>query len=376
MSVITLGSSAIAQKKNETINAQTLRKQVPFRDIDLVDDQSIRYEGRLVPITKGAFKSLLKLIGISQQFASKFESLFTPEAKAQFINAVKNAMSSNKGNLNEVTIVLNPVSRTIVSFLKKPTDFISNERFIDAAEMIIDRGNLDITNWTVNPATGLVTINAYNPKAEFAVEGLKNEAFSGGLTISNSPEKGLWVMPYVNRQWCTNGLTMSFAEEAYKLHELGGVSMEKFWNEMDSLANRQFMPHLFETKVMDAKNTPASMRELQRGYDMLVGAGAGDRAQSWIPLAENYGAYASAGVDFKNGGQSAAKSNQSIWSLVNSITHFASHDLIDGVQDHDRTGLMVQAGNILGSKHDHGIEMPNPFAKMELDSTFSGADMA
>jgi hypothetical protein len=375
MSVITLGSLAIENKKKETLNAQNLRKQVAFRDIELVDDKTIRYEGRLVEITEDALKSLLKMIGMSQQFATKFGELFTPEAKTQFINSMKNAMATNKGNLNEVTLVLNPLTRKIVSFLRKPTDFISNERFIETVEMIVNQGNLDVTNWSVDPNSGLVTVNAFNSKAEFAIDGLANEAFSGGLTMKNSPDKGLWVMPYVNRQWCTNGLTMQFAEEAYKLHELGGVTMEKFWTEMNDLANRNFMPHMFETKVLNAKATPASMRELNSAFGIIKEAGAGDRAGNWIPLAENFGAYASAGIDFKSNSMSDAKSNQSIWSLVNSMTHFASHDIVEGVADHNRTKLMVQAGNLLDKKHDHAIEMVNPFAKVALDSTFDGADM-
>lgn len=375
MSVITLGSLAIENKKKETLNAQNLRKQVAFRDIELVDDKTIRYEGRLVEITEDALKSLLKMIGMSQTFATKFGELFTPEAKTQFINSMKNAMATNKGNLNEVTLVLNPLTRKIVSFLKKPTDFISNERFIETVDMIVNQGNLDVTNWSVDPNSGLVTVNAFNPRAEFAIDGLANEAFSGGLTMKNSPDKGLWVMPYVNRQWCTNGLTMQFAEEAYKLHELGGVTMEKFWNEMNELANRNYMPHMFETKVLNAKATPASMRELNSAYGIIKEAGAGERAGNWIPLAENFGAYASAGIDFKNNSMSDAKSNQSIWSLVNSMTHFASHDIVEGVADHNRTKLMVQAGNFLDKKHDHAIEMVNPFAKVALDSTFNGSDM-
>lgn len=375
MSVITLGSTAIENKKKETLNAQNLRKQVAFRDIELVDDKTIRYEGRLVEITDEALKSLLKMIGMSQQFATKFGQLFTPEAKTQFINSMKNAMATNKSNLSEVTIVLNPISRKIVSFLRKPTDFISNERFIETVDAIVNQGNLDVTNWSVDPNTGLVTVNAFNPNAEFAIGGLANEAFSGGLTMKNSPDKGLWVMPYVNRQWCTNGLTMQFAEEAYQLHELGGVTMEKFWSEMNDLAGRNYMPHMFESKVLDAKATPASMRELNSAYNIIRDAGAGDRTGNWVPLTENFGTYASAGIDFKNHSMSDAKSNQSIWSLVNSMTHFASHDLVEGVADHNRTKLMVQAGNFLDKKHDHAIEMVNPFANVPLDSTFNGSDL-
>ena len=63
----------------------------------------------------------MKMIGMSQTFASKFEKLFNPEVKAQFINTMKNAMATQ---LNEITIVLSPTTKKVVGFTKKATDLI------------------------------------------------------------------------------------------------------------------------------------------------------------------------------------------------------------------------------------------------------------
>ena len=63
MAITTLSSPIIAQRKQETLNAQSIRKTVAFRDINLVDDKTIEYQGKRISITNGCFKSLLKLIG-------------------------------------------------------------------------------------------------------------------------------------------------------------------------------------------------------------------------------------------------------------------------------------------------------------------------
>mgnify|MGYP000108691254 CR=1 FL=1 len=136
--VATLSNDAILTRKEESLNAQALRKTVPVRDIKLIDEKTIEYQGHRIGITNGAFKSLMKIIGMSKQFADRFERLFNAEAKAQFINTVKNAMASNRGNLSQITLVLNPVSKLIVNFTKHSNELISNSQFIENAEEIIE----------------------------------------------------------------------------------------------------------------------------------------------------------------------------------------------------------------------------------------------
>ena len=207
MSITTLSSGLITTKKTETLNAQNLRKVVPFRDINLIDTESIEYKGSTINITKSAFANLLGLLGMSQSFAKNFGSLFTKEAKAQFINTMKNAMASNSGKLSNVTLVLNPINKSVVAITKGDKFGISNQQFMGVAENIIDNHSMDVTNWSVDPTNGIVSINAFNPHATFGVKGLSDEVFTGGVTFRNSPAKGFEVLPYVNRQWCTNGLT-------------------------------------------------------------------------------------------------------------------------------------------------------------------------
>ena len=370
MTITTLSNQLIEQRKVQTLEAQNLRKVVPFRDINLIDVESIEYQGSKINITKSAFKNLLGLLGMSNQFAQKFETLFTKEAKAQFINTMKNAMASNSGRLSEVTLVLNPVTKTVVAITKKEEFGISNQQFMQVAENIIDNQSMDVTNWSIDPGTGIITINAFNPKANFAVQGLSDEVFTGGVTFQNSPKDGFQVLPYVNRQWCTNGLTTAFAQEAYTLNSLDQGSMEKFFENLNGLRKNNFAPTGFADRVRAAHNTPASLHELQFAHN-LIEPFAGERVDNWIPLTENMNAFYRAGFESLSTEQlKHAKSNTSVWDVVNGVTHFATHgaQIIDtNMQDYNASELMVKSGNLFGKKSfDHENTMPDLFGGREL----------
>ena len=375
MSITTLSNSVISQKQTATLEAQNLRKTVSFRDIDLIDTETIEYKGTRISITKQAFKNILSLLGMSQSFAKKFEELFTKEAKSQFINTMKNAMASNSGKLSNVNLVLNPINKTVIAVTKEDRFSISNQQFMGVAENIIDNHSMDVTDWSINPATGIVTINAFNPNANFAVNGLSDEVFTGGVTFQNSPTTGFQVLPYVNRQWCTNGLTTSFAQEAYTLHSLDNKSMESFFENMKNLRANNFAPEGFADRVRAAHNTPASLHELQMAHNMIKPF-TGERSESLIGLNSNINEYVKAGFESLSSDQMrGAKSNTSVWSAVNAVSWVASNG--DGIvthnmQDYDAANLMVRAGNLFGKKSfDHENQMPDLFASKELVRTGS-----
>jgi hypothetical protein len=365
----TLSSEVIQSRKAETLNAQALRKTVAVRDLEIVNDDTIAFQGHRLEMTKAAFKQLISMVGMSHAFAKKFEKLFDADVKARFINQMKNAMASQ---MNEITMIVSPITKKVVGFTKRATDLVSNERFIDLADQIIDQHGFEVSNWGIDAQKGLVTINAFNPKAEFSIAGLNDEVFKAGLTLRNSPGKGIEVMPYVNRMWCANGLTAPLAAESYQLQDLTQPSMEKFFQHMANLRKNGFQPQGFQELISKANTTSASMHELQMAHKMAK-RHVGDAADQWIPLNENMSAYRTGGIgidDFSSDELKNARSNQSIWSLTNGLTHIATHAperLAFDMGDKESTQMMMGAGNILGKKWDLGSQVPNPWKTDEID---------
>lgn len=367
--VQTLSTSVIQSRKAETLNAQALRKTVAIRDLEIVNDNTVAFQGHRLEMTKAAFKQLISMVGMSQTFAKKFEKLFDADVKARFINQMKNAMASQ---MNELTMIVSPTTKRVVGFTKSATDLVSNERFMGIADQIIDQHGFEVSNWGVDANKGLVTINAFNPKAEFAVAGINDEVFSAGLTLRNSPQKGIEVMPYVSRMWCANGLTTPLAAESYQLQDLTQPSMEKFFQHMAELRKNGFQPQGFQELISKANTTSASMYELQRAHNMAK-RHVGDAADNWVPLNENMSAYRTGGIEidrFTTDELKNARSNQSIWSLTNGLTHIAQwapSRLAFDMGDKESTQLMVDAGNMLGKKWDLGSQVANPWKTNEID---------
>lgn len=365
--VTTLSQNAIESRKLETLNAQALRRTVAAREIEIIDEKTILYNGAQIKITDSAFKSLMRMIGMSQTFIKKFEKLFNPKTKAQFINTMKNAMATNSGNMPNVTMVLNPVNKTIVAFTKDASELVSNKNFVEQAERILNSGNFGVTQWTTDPTTGIITLNAVKEGSSFAVAGDEKDVFTSGITLKNSPITGFQVSPYVNRLWCTNGLTTNLAEDKFNMTNLSEKSLTQFNEYLQGLTKRNFVPQEFNELVTSARNTPASLNELSMATRAIENAGAGERAGQWVPLNENLLEYSRAGIDTKDFNlkqMQNAESDQSVWSVVNSMTHFASHgqDLVDGFEAHKGTDLMVRAGNLLGKKSwDLGNRVASPF---------------
>lgn len=371
--ITTLSSELIEQKQKETLDAQSLRKVVAFREINIVNEKTLEYKGHNLNMTKDAFKDLLRILGMSQNFSNRFERLFNAEAKAQFINRMKDAMTSNRGSLNNVTLVLNPISKSVVGISKKESVGISNSQFVQMTDNIINEQGLDVTNWSTDPKTGIITVNTFNPKANFEVHGLDNEVFTGGVTFKNTPTAGMQVLPYVNRMWCANGLTTSVSEESHILYSLDKENMEKFYLNLNELRKNNYAPTGFGDRVRTANDTRASLHEMKQAYNKIY-EHVGDRAERWVPFNENLAKYEAAGFTDMNADQTkGAKTNQSVWSVVNGLTHFATHnqDLVDtNISASDETNMMIQAGNLFGKKSfDNENMMPDLFDKNVLKNT-------
>jgi hypothetical protein len=286
---------------------------------------------------------------------------------------MKNAMAAQ---LNEITIVLSPTTRTVTGFSKNATDMISHDRFINLAEQLIDQNGFEVTNWGTDADKGSVTVNVMNPNTQFDLGqlGLSNEVFTAGLTLKNSPFGGIEVMPYVNRLFCSNGLSTALAKDSYSLNNLNPESMENFHQHMSQLRKNGYVPTDFAKTVKLATETPASLWEMERAYNIIKPM-TGAAADSWIPLNDNISAYTKIGQtveNFTSAQKKNARTDQSLWSIVNSVTHVATHapeNLAFNMGDKESTEMMIKAGNIFGREYNLGNTVRSPFSSdAHLDS--------
>ena len=369
MSTVTLSNTLVETKKKEAVTNQSLIKRISTRNLKLIDDSHVEVNGYTVNITKNAYKSLIKSLGLPQAFTSKLERLFNGKSKTEFINRLTQAIAaSGSSSLN---VLLSPQSKTIVGF-STASNIISNESFFSFTDKIIEGQGFDIVDLNNNPYDGSVSINAVLNNTAHEIKGLSNEAFKSGLTITNTPTGGIQVSPYMNRLWCANGCTTSMAQESYQLNDLSVPETSKFFDHINELRKNHFIPTGIGDTIREANSTPASIAEMDRAYKMIEPF-VGERAESIIPKTRNYNAYSKMGVDLKEAAgtdRKMAQSNQSVWSLVNALTWTATNSdkvLENNIQDSDRVNLQIEGGNLLGKNYDLKNRMRSPFEGLNTD---------
>lgn len=366
--VTTLSSSIFSQRAENAINAQPVRRTVHLSEIELIDDTKIAYKGSQIKISKQGFSDLLKLLQIPKAFVNRFNEMMKekPETRRQFINSIKNVMSSRGSGSSTVTLVLSVEGREIIAVHRNARSLISNRGFLDVVNQVIDNNSLDVVDFSVGKY-GEVAINVLDLKKQWDVNGLKDEYFQSGVSFVNNPKDGFVVSPYINRMVCANGMISKGFQEQFKLTSTDGDAMQKFFSDISNLAKIGFRPEQFVERVTEATNMKASLAEMYRVKNAIKRVASDitkEELESWVPLKYTESAYHRIGVDtqllrpqqLKN-----AKTDTSLWDLINGVTHFSTHDNGFEIDDYNRRVLQIEAGRLLTDEHDMSNFVRNPF---------------
>ena len=366
--IITLGSSIISERSVNAIEAQPLRKTVNLSEIMLIDEKKIGYKGSEVKITSSGFSDLLKILKIPQAFIKRFGEMMKekPEAKRQFINSIKNVMSTQGAGTKTVTLVLSKADREIIAVHKTARNLISNAGFLDVVNQVVDDNNLDIVDFSVG-SNGQLAINAVDLKNQWDVNGLKDEVFSGGVSFSNNPRNGFIVSPYVSRLVCANGMMSRGFQEQYKLTSTDSNAMQKFYADINRLSQTGFKPETFTERVSEARSLKCSLHEMYKVKTAIKSAAQDitpQELESWLPVKSTEAAYHRIGIDthlLRAGQLKNAKTDTTVWDMINSLTAFATHDNGFNLDDYKRRQLQMTAGQLLTDEHDMSNFVRNPF---------------
>lgn len=359
----TLSQTAFDKKVEYAIARTPIRKEVSLKEIEVISDEVLKVGGVQIHMTKSAFKSVCKSVGLPVGFDKTFTSTFGDKARQQLVNKLKLAVQA-KG-ATTLSLVVNPDAKEIIGVHKDAQMMTSNQTFIETSTKIIDKYGLDVLDFSVNGDGGVV-INTASPRNSWGISGMKDEDFYGGISFTNSANTGFNVSPYLHRLVCANGMVGISFEDSLCLESIDGFSMERFWNQLNLLATRGFRPEKFEDRLRLANSTMASLYEMEMAHNLLKSHSDADHKEieAWIPFHNTRAKFHNAGIDtieLSNAQKKGAKTGTSVWDIVNGCTHFATHDNGFKIDDYDRRRLQVQASNILTKDFDMANIIPSPF---------------
>lgn len=338
--------------RSRAVQVEIYRKEVSLSEFKIVNRKYIELDGTQIEITHQAMQRLLVWFKIPLVFAKRFEEGYGEDGLAKLVEMIKNQQMAKKDR--KFTLAVNPNTRQIIDVLPPKYASITNESFLDLVEQYIDQYNLDVTHFGYDD-NGTTQLNC-TTNGIYTVDGHKNEVFSTGVSFRNDASEGLVVSPYMTRLICTNGMTSTSFQEKTSLHTFSYHNMRKFNNHMADLASVGFQPLGIGEQIKGAMSTNASLDEVNGALRSMVGSNdATDPMylQRYLPTQQMYKAYSNLDHDpndFNKAQLKAANSGMSVWQVVNAMTNFASNDNRSGLNDMNRSNLMIKAGNLLMKK--------------------------
>ena len=342
-----ISNSQWAETKQKATNMEILRKEVNLRELTISNFDTILLDGVHIKINDTAWKQLLSRIRMPRAFANRFANNWGGNVLFNLIEFIKTSRDvTNDGN---VTLVVNPETRTCIGVLPQGYASISNINFLDFVEQQI--GSFNLTPTLADVSYSSAQVNCIAPNSIFKLPNDELEVFQTGVTFTNSASRGLEIRPFVNRLVCSNGLVVPTASDAIHFNAFTSKSIETFNREFAELSNRNFIPSCFADTVLASKNTQASMSELigaRRSILNRVKDADLDYIERYVPVERATRAYNSIGIDLNeltNGQLRTAKAGVTVWDVVGGMTNFASNST--RYKDSNTGGIMIDAGTLL-----------------------------
>jgi hypothetical protein len=353
-----LTTSQIESAKNEAFQKQLIRKRVQVEDLNFVTSDTIEYCGLFLGLDKKALRDLTNYLGISEKLERTMNSVIGEEFTKTLINTLKNAISSKKGN--ELTMVIDR-NRNIKRFISEANSMLSTSAFFEQVDRVMNDSNLDIERFTSDD-DGNISISTISQSSDFGIKGLKDEYFKSGLNMSNSIT-GVKVDPYIHRLICTNGMIGRAFDESVNIKKFDKKNFEKLHESIKRIRGNGFQPQSFTDQVKKAIDTPASVSELLQGIDLIKSNSKipDDQVRLFVDYNKTFRDYAKLGVEVEklnHAQQRNAKTDVSMWNLINGMTDFASHNYGYDVKEGSIEKIQMQAGNMLTKVYDTSNLVP------------------
>jgi hypothetical protein len=136
---------------------------------------------------------------------------------------------------------------------------------------------------------------------------------------------------------------------------------------MSNLAKSGFKPDQFVERVSEARDLKCSLSEMYAVKSAIKGVVKDittEELEAWVPVKFTEAAYHRIGVDthlLRAGQLKNARTNTTVWDLINGLTHFATHDNGFDIDDYNRRRLQMTAGQLLTDEHDMANFVRSPF---------------
>jgi hypothetical protein len=321
---------------------------------------TLEIQGRKIELLKSAFQSLIKTMGITNNFIEKFGKLFGQGLKNKLVDVLTKKLDAEKNE--KLAVYIHPKLLKVVAITNPTSPYVSPDFYFDTVENVLTNNQLDVSNMSINN-TGDISISTLNKEWGFAVDGMSDEDFNTGVIITTGPTESLSVNPHILRLICKNGMTAPRRlNMGPALLDSSPESVQKFMTELNSIkeTDRQFKS-VFTDQVKKMDSLYASFNEVHQLRQMVERVVTDVEDSRTLGILERFfptGQYTNEYLTTKNINLDKlsqrhwrnAKTDMTVWELLNSLTDVASHDYGMGVGELAKNSLKREAGKFMFKK--------------------------
>ena len=373
-----LSSLEFNESKELGIKYEPKSLRINLSDIELNKDSFalnlIGVKGKTVAVSNQVLGKFLEHIGVSKKLKTSFAD--NPSVIADVVN-VLNSLKRKSGEL-ELKLLISHENE-IIDMCKNDKGRISNKNFFNIAEAIVDKYGLEVIESNVE-TSGIAEICLINPNA-VSILNLDEEVHKFGIRLTNNLSD-TEINNFAYRLVCTNGNTITDEFGALALKNVAPSEIERLFSHIQRMKNHGFIPAEFETLVNKAKNTTASIAEVESGIKTIVSRLAmplgmdDDETTEFINkfISMHFTQYMirkqellAKGFDIEKLSPTQKSyikcaSSQfgriTIWDVVNKLTYFGSND--SGSNFNKPQTLQIEGGKLLSignSKNKNGFDL-------------------
>ena len=356
-------ATTISEIKKTAEKRQLLRKEALLSEIELLDESTIVYGDDLtLKMSKKAFTDLLKVLGIKSEMVDNFKKTYGEDGSRKFIQSVKNTLSTQSKGSSKIFLATSKESKMIERIYSgnaKKGIGLSTQSFFELIDEVMNTNpNFEVHTYGINHSN--VTLNLIDTKSRMPIEGMRDELFNTGLSLTNSYDVGTTFNSFTNRLVCTNGMMSRLDGETVQLKQgFSENEWDNFFQCLDSFKKSNYESAAFKHQVKNAASTMASVQEVKDAANMMQShssLGRKDAKETFLNGYQQMEAdYYRVGCDLAGMTKKqlqTAPTQIPLWSVINDVTDFASHDYGYDITSMQRTHLMMKAGQMLAKTPD------------------------
>lgn len=358
--------------KEDAIDGQPIFYDTDVGAVELESPTEIKIEGRRFPMEPGALDGFMELFGMNKTFARDFGEMVGDDRLTDVMDQFRGALAQNDSL--GLTVALDDEDNAVTGISERAPR-VSMEGFFQIVEDVMDRYDLEIGRF--NHGRNGVTIATKAADRMVDVEYLEDESYKSGLEFTT--DMGQMDFRYMlERQVCSNGMTAMVSAEELRLQSLKDTAVERFFDGIHDLAQRNFLPEDFTQYLDRSLETPASVAEVGDMFEVLKRAtveNGNPNLLKRIPMHRVRAAYEDQGYpveEMSRTEQKNALTDISLHTLTNEVTYVASHpeemqqegfEITSGVS----ADMQAAAGDLFTKK--------NPDAENLVPSAFDVSDL-